>query len=173
MTADIEINEGPKQRPSRTTSSLLYTFFNVDNKEEYVRKLAEDCMCHHCNKFCMRDLKRNKHRTQRVGFGDEENSKKAETPGMSFIEQSSIISNKKQIKQFCIKSSHLKRVVQHSQTLLKFWRTNCDLKLLLYQSGPNCPGIGKIEDVCKYLVAYTGKQNDTTQSVHHVQNMHY
>ena len=63
MTADININEDPKHRALRTSSPFLYKFCNVDDEEEDVRKLAEDCMCHHCNKFCMQDLKRNKPRT--------------------------------------------------------------------------------------------------------------
>ena len=48
MTADIDINKDPKHRASRTTLPLLYTFCNIDDEEEDVRKMAEDCMCHHC-----------------------------------------------------------------------------------------------------------------------------
>ncbi len=56
------------------------------------------------------------------------------------------------------------RVVQHSRTLLRSWRANSDIKQLLYYSDPSFPGISKIEDVCQYVVAYTGKWHNTTQS---------
>ena len=56
-----------------------------------------------------------------------------------------------------------KRAVQHSRTLLKGWRANYNIKLLLYFSNPDLPDIGEIEDVCKYVVAYTGKRNHTSQ----------
>ena len=49
------------------------------------------------------------------------------------------------------------RVVQHSRTLLRGWRANSDIKLLLYYSDPSCPDINEIEEVCRYVVAYTGK----------------
>ena len=56
------------------------------------------------------------------------------------------------------------RVVQHSRTLLRSWRANCDIKLLLYFSDPNLPDIGEIEEVCRYVVAYTAKKHSTARS---------
>ncbi len=56
------------------------------------------------------------------------------------------------------------RVAQHSRTLLRGWRANSNIKLLLYYSDCSCPDISEIEDVCQYVVAYTGKQQNTTQS---------
>jgi hypothetical protein len=43
-------------------------------------------------------------------------------------------------------------LVQHSRSLLRGWRANCDIKLLLYYSNPNCPDICELEDVCRYVV---------------------
>lgn len=63
-----------------------------------------------------------------------------------------------------MKRTHSKRVVQHSRTLLRSWRANCDIKLLIYYSDPSCPDINEIEDVCRYVVAYTGKRHSTSQS---------
>ena len=37
------------------------------------------------------------------------------------------------------------------------------VKLLLYFLDPNLPDVGEIEDVFKYVVAYTGKRNHTSQ----------
>ena len=138
-------------------------FCKVSDEAEDVRLLCQDCMCHHCNRFCMRDNKKNKPRTCRVGFGDEANYGRQDTPGMDIREESELVKDKKGIVHFRMKRMHSKRAVQHSRTLLKGWRANCDIKLLLYFSNPNMPDIGEIEDICKYVVAYTGKRNHTSQ----------
>jgi hypothetical protein len=54
-------------------------------------------------------------------------------------------------------------LVQHSKSLLKAWRANCDIESLLYYSNTSHPDICEIEDACKYAVACTGKRNNTTQ----------
>jgi len=102
-------------------------------------------------------------RTCRVGFGDEEHFNQQDTPGMDLLQKAAIIKDKKGIRQYRMKRTHSKRVVQHSRTLLKAWRANCDIKLLLYFSNPQFPDIGEIEDVCKYVVAYTGKRHQTSR----------
>jgi hypothetical protein len=55
------------------------------------------------------------------------------------------------------------RLVQHSKFILKAWRANCNLKLLLYFSDPTSPDLSEIEDACRYVVAYTGKRHNTSQ----------
>ena len=110
------------------------------------------------------ERKQEKHpRTCRVGFGDEINYNGQDNPGMDIMEKSAIIKDKRGIKQFRMMRTWSKRVVQHSQTLLKAWRANCDNKLLLYFSNPSFPDTGEIEDVCKYVVAYTGKRHQTSR----------
>jgi len=60
---------------------------------------------------------------------------------------------------------HAEYIMEQSQhLLLRGWRANSDIKLLLYYSDPSCPDISEIEDVCRYVVAYTGKRHNTTQS---------
>ncbi len=87
-----------------------------------------------------------------------------DTQGLPYIPKSRIITHKKGISHFRMKRTGSKRVVQHSRTLLRSWRANCDIKLLIYYSDPSCPDISEIEDVCQYDVAYTGKQHNTLQS---------
>ena len=111
----------------------------------------------------MKDNNKNKPRTCRVGFGDEAKHGGEDTPGMDLREESGLVKDKKGIVHFWMKRMHSKQAVQHSRTLLKGWRANCDIKLLLYFSNPNMPDIGEIEDICKYVVAYTGKRNHTSQ----------
>ena len=81
---------------------------------------------------------------------------------MDLHKESVLIKDNKGIYQFCMKRIHSKRAVQHSRTILEGWRANCDIKLLLYFSNPNLPGIGENEDVCKYVVTYTGKYKETS-----------
>ena len=164
MTADVDIMDNDRKYfPPHPESPLARTFCECTNEAEDVRLLAQDCMCHFCNKFCLRENKRNTPRTCRVGFGDEINYNDQDTPGMDLMEKSAIIKDKRGIKQFRMMRRWSKRVVQHSRTLLKAWRANCDIKLLLYFSNPSFPDIGEIEDVCKYVVAYTGKRHQTSR----------
>ena len=79
---------------------------------------------------------------------------------MNLIEKEQIHIDRKGISNFRMGRTCL---VQHSKSLLKAWRANCDIKLLLYYSNPSHPDIREIEDVCKYVVAYTGKRHNTSQ----------
>ena len=173
MTADLDIKDDDRNYfPPHPQSPLATKYCECTNEDEDVRMLAQDCMCHFCNKFCLREGKKNAPRVCRVGYGDEMNYNAQDTPGMDLMSKSAIIKDKKGIKQFRMKRTHSKRVVQHSRTLLRGWRANCDVKLLLYYSNPSLPDIGEIEDVCKYVVAYTGKRNQTSrQEKDSIQNL--
>ena len=164
MTSDIGISDGDRKYfPSHLTSLLSRNFCKVTDEIKDTRLLCQDCMCHFCNKFCLRDNKKNMSRTCCVGFGDEETYNCQDTPGMILRDESTITKDDKGIYQFRMKRTQSKRAVQLSKTMLKGWRGNCDIKLLLYFSYPNLPDIGDIEDICKYVVAYTGKWSHTFQ----------
>jgi hypothetical protein len=102
-------------------------------------------------------------RTCRSHYGTESEFGKLDTPGMDFIEKAKIQIDRKGISHFRMRRTHSVHLVQHSESLLKVWRANCDIKLLLYYSNPSHPYICKIEVVCKYVVAYTSKRHNTTQ----------
>ena len=164
MVADIDIKDDDRNYfPVHPESPLSRKFCEVTDEAEDARLLCQDCMCHYCNRFCMRDNKKNKPRTCRVGFGDEAHYGQQDTPGMDLREESGLVKDKKGIYHFRMKRTHSKRAVQHSRTLLRGWRENCDIKLLLYFSNPNLLDIGEIKDICQYVVAYTGKRNHTSQ----------
>lgn len=164
MTADVNIDDSDRNyHPNPSTSPLSKKFCQCTNEREDVRLLAQDCMCHFCNKFCLKQNKNNAPRTCRVGFGTETTFGHRDTPGMDLCNPGQIVMDNKGIRHFRMKRLHSKRVVQHSRTLLQGWRANCDIKLLLYFSNPNLPDIGEIEDVCRYVVAYTGKRHGTTK----------
>lgn len=163
MTANVNINdEDPNAHPP-PTSPLTRKFCQCTDEVEDLRLLTQDCMCHHCNKFCLQTNKLNNPRTCRVGYGTETKFGYRDTPGMNRISRSEIIKDEKGFWQFRMKRMNSKRVVQHSRTLLQAWRANCDVKLLLYFSNPHLPDIGEIEEVIQYVVAYTGKRHHTNQ----------
>ena len=164
MTADVSIDDDPKRKPDYESSPLGKRYCECHDQIEDVRRLAEDCMCHQCNNYCLQSKKTNTPRTCRVHFGTESEFGKMDTKGLPHMPQSRIIIDKKGISHFRMKRTFSKRVVQHSRTLLRSWRANCDIKLLIYYSDPRCPDISEIEDVCRYVVAYTGKRHHTSQS---------
>jgi hypothetical protein len=164
MTANVRIkDDDPEYHADRKTSPLTRKFCECDHEPEDVRLLAQDCMCHHCNRFCLQTNKKNEPRTCRVGFGTESKFGYRDTPGMTRIPKSEIVKDDRGFWQFRMKRMASNRVVQHSRTLLQGWRANCDVKLLLYFSNPHLPDIGEIEEVIQYVVAYTGKRHRTSQ----------
>ena len=52
---------------------------------------------------------------------------------------------------------------QTPMDLLQYWRANCDMQLLIYESDPRSPDPHDIAKVTDYIVAYTCKGNMTTQ----------
>ncbi len=53
MTADVNINDDEQRKPEYENSSLGKRYCESPNQEKDVRQLAEDCMCHQCNKYCL------------------------------------------------------------------------------------------------------------------------
>jgi hypothetical protein len=164
MTADVNVNDDPQQKPDNASPPLGKRYCKCHDQIEDVRRLAEDCMCHQCNNYCLQSNKTNAPRTCRVHFRTESAFGKMDTQGLPRMPRSRIITNKKGIFHFRMTRTESVRVVQHSRILSRSWRANSHIKPLLYYSDPSCPDIGKIEDVCQYVVAYTGKRHNTTQS---------
>ncbi len=69
MTADVNIDDDRLCKPDYLNSSLEKRYCECHNQEEDARQLAEDCMCHQCNKFCLQSNKTNAPRTCRVHYG--------------------------------------------------------------------------------------------------------
>ncbi len=164
MTVDVNVNDDPQWKPNYASTPLGKRNCKCHDQIEDVWRLVEDCMCHHCNNYCLQSNKTNAPRTCWVHFGTESAFGKMDTQGLPRMPRSRIITNKKGISHFWMTCTESVRVVQHSRILLRTWRANSDIKLLLYYSDPSCPDISRIEDVCWYVVTYTKKQHNTTQS---------
>ncbi len=163
MTADAKVIDDQDYRPNYLPLPLARRYCASCNKEKDVTQLAQDCMMHQCNRYCLKSTKLGTPRTCRSHYGTESQFGKVDTPGMELTQNSEIQYVRKGISHFRMKQTHLVRLVQHSKYLLKAWRANCDVKLLLYFSDTTCPDLREIEDVCRYVVAYTGKRHNTSQ----------
>jgi hypothetical protein len=120
-------------------------------------------MLHECNRNCLKSSKARTPRTCRSHYGTKSEFGNLNTPGMDLIEKAQIQINRKGISPFIMRRTHPVHLVQHNKSLLKAWRASCDIKLLLYYLNPSHPDICEIEDACKYVVAFTGKRDNTTQ----------
>ncbi len=78
---DVNINDDRLRKPDYINSPLGKTYCECHNQEEDVRQLAEDFMCHQCNKFCLQSNKTNSPRTCRVHYETESAFGKMDTKG--------------------------------------------------------------------------------------------
>ncbi len=56
MTADVNVNDDPQRKPDYKSSPLGKRFCECNDHIEDVRRLAEDCMCHQCNNYCLQSV---------------------------------------------------------------------------------------------------------------------
>jgi hypothetical protein len=99
MTADVNIINDTQRKPEYENFLLVKRYCESPNQEEDVRQLAEDCMCHQCNKYCLRSPKTNTKgpRTCRVCFGTDTKYRKQDTQGLPRTKRSKIFINRKGI----------------------------------------------------------------------------
>lgn len=161
MTADVEIDDDVDYREDPSNSPLNMRYCEVVDNGEDDRLLCQACMVHHCNDYCLRDIKPEGPRECRVLAGTESERGKKDTKGWENIQQHRIFTDRRNIKHLQMKRTKSRRAVQHSKLLLRTWRANCDIKLIVYETDPNCPDISEIDNVIRYLVAYAGKKNKT------------
>lgn len=166
MTADLGgFNEKKEYRAFNDrplTSPLQSRYCEVTNDEQDQWDLCQDCMLHHCNDYCLKCGRTKKSpRICRVTGSTESKFGNEDTDGYQSMSEAGILQDEKGIKHFLMQRTKSKLLTQHSKTLLQAWRGNCDIKLLLYFSDPDFPDIGEIEEVCRYVVAYTGKKHHT------------
>jgi hypothetical protein len=163
MTVDAKFSDNLDYRPNYSSSLLARRFCACHDKDKDVTQLAQDSMMHHCKRYCLKSNKAGTPRTCRSHYGTESEFGKIDTPGMDLTQNTEIQIDRKGISHFRMRRTHLVHLVQHSKYILKAWRADCDVKLLLYFTNPTCPDLREIEDVCRYVVAYTNKIHNTSQ----------
>ena len=162
-TADLKLYNDMKKGPDPNTSPLKKRFSEVPDSEEIDDGiiLAEDCMCHICNDYCLKSKSKTAPRECNKGFGKETERGKGDTPGMPQISTSILHVDTKGVKHLHMKRSHSKRLVQHSIDLLRIWRANIDVKCLLFDTNPKFPNMREIDAIICYIAGYTVKKNKT------------
>ena len=93
----------------------------------------------------------------RVGAGEEKTKGKFDTPGFEYCMNDEIINDPRGFKILQLSRKNSRHFLQSSMTLLKSWRANCDVKILLYDTDTKYPDIREIENVSGYVVSYTCK----------------
>ena len=165
-TANTFIANENKSHPDADKSPLRFRYSDVKDEDQENDKadLAEDCMTHVCNDYCLQfKTKTSKLRECNKGFGKEKQPGKCDTEGFPLINTSVLRVDGKSITHLDMKRTHSRRVVQHSELLLQIWRANIDVKCLIFDTDPNWPNLSEIEAIVSYICAYTVKKNKTVR----------
>ena len=137
---------------------------------------------HNCSDFCLRPKRKRKHqachscasdissltgktknkkrRKCRNGFGKEFTPDGEDTPGRPISDKLSIESDTRGFPELYMERNHPK-MVQSSMDIVRSWRANCDVQILLYKSDPMRPDPAEIAKITDYIVAYACKGNAT------------
>jgi len=100
-------------------------------------------------------------RVCRMGAGVERNYGTAETPGWESRNQTEIVHDDRGFMKLMMKRTNNTRMLQTSFDVLRVWRANCDVTVLLYETDPMKPDPAEIAKVTDYVVAYASKGNST------------
>ena len=98
----------------------------------------------------------------RAGCGDEMNAGVGDTPGFKLRDKPAVVRDIRDFNKLEL-PRNTKRMVQTSMDVLRCWRGNCDVQLLIYDSDPMSPDLSEIARVTDYVVAYACKGNATLQ----------
>jgi hypothetical protein len=109
MTADAKVSDNLHYRPNYLSSPLARRFCACHDEEKDVTQLAQDCMMHHCNRYCLKSNKAGTPRTHRSHYGIESEFRKVDTPGMDLIQNAEIQIDRKGISHFRMRRTHLVR----------------------------------------------------------------
>lgn len=98
----------------------------------------------------------------RSGAGIEKIEGKGDTPGFILRDEPKIVKDVRGFDRLELPRNN-RRTVQSSLYLLRGWRANCDVQLILYDSDPTNPDCEELAKVTDYVVAYACKGNDSLQ----------
>ncbi len=113
MTADAKVSDNLDYCPNFSTSLLAKRYIECSDKEEDVQQLAQDCMLHECNRYCLKSTKSGTPRTCRSHYGIKSEFGKLNTPGMDLIQKAQLQINRKRISNFRMRRTHSVCLVQH------------------------------------------------------------
>ncbi len=120
-TADAKVSNNLDYCPNYSTLPLAKRYPECSDKEEDVRQLAQDCMLHECNRYCLKSTKAGTPRTCRSHYGTKSEFGKLNTPEMDLIQKAQIQIDRKGKSHFRMRRTQSVLLVQHSKSLLKAW----------------------------------------------------
>lgn len=124
-------------------------------------KLCHECQMHACSKYCMRCKKGSKKgRYCRAGAGKEATPNMCDTPGFQRRKEPAIMRDERNFLKLEMPRNHV-RFHQTPLHVIRGWRGNCDLKVLIYCNPSGIPHPDEISEVTDYVCAYCCKGNET------------
>ncbi len=118
MTADAKVGDNPNYRTNYSASPPTKRYCACCDEMKVVTQLAQDCMMHQCNRYCLKSTKVGTPRMCRSCYGTESEFGTVDTPGMDLIQNAKIQIDRKGRSQFRsianISSKHGKRIVTSS-----------------------------------------------------------
>ena len=99
-------------------------------------------------------------RVCKVGAGQESTKNQCDTPGFALHTKPEIKVDHRRSQKLFQPRNH-PRINQTSVDMLRSWRGNCDVQIIVYDSHPDCVDIREISKVTDYVVAYSCKGNCT------------
>lgn len=109
----------------------------------------------------MRKAKRKKApRYCRAGAGEEATPEKCDTPGFPLRAEPAIAEDQRGFLRLDMPRNSA-RLHQVPLYVLRGWRANCDIKILLYSTRVDDPDLEEIAQVSDYIVAYACKGSET------------
>ena len=141
----------------------------VTNHSSDIIGLVNAVQTHRCGNYCMRSKSATTQRYCRAGCGLETTKGGCDTPGFSIRYEPAIAREANGTFKLSLKRNST-RMVQSSIKLLRLWRANCDVQLLIYKSDPHNPDVYEVSKVTDYVVSYACKGNSTTATEIQVMN---
>ena len=145
---------------------------DVADYREDENQLCFECQHHKCGGYCMRNHRRKKNKEQRdktgstnpdkasakrrycrAGAGYEATPNACDTPGFQLRSDHAITRDDRDFLKLEMKRNNL-RMIQTPLHVLRGWRGNCDIKVLLYDCHEGQPTPEDIAEVTDYVVAY-------------------
>lgn len=124
---------------------------------------------HKCSAYCMRKRKQTKKtetaferlcRVCRCGAGVEATASKCDTPGFPLRVVPAVMRDLRGFDRVDLPRNN-KRITQSSTYLMRGWRGNCDIQLLIYKSSPFEVDASDVSRVTNYVVSYACKGNES------------
>jgi hypothetical protein len=150
-------------------STVNYGDVQFDDADRDTASCQTKFQSHRCSAYCMRKRKitrssesedEKKRRVCRCGAGIEKTYMKSDTPGFQCINKAQIHRDLRGFDRVDL-VRNTKTIIQSSKYLIRGWRGNCDIQLLIYKSAPDDVDPTDVSRVTNYIVSYACKGSES------------